>query len=139
MAIHSRRDFIGRAAATAAVIIGCRRGAWAAVPQPAAGEVLDAGPLSDYPDDDVYDKYRQDGALLIRRDKQIWALSSICTHKGCKVRVADDLSLFCKCHGSTFDRNGHVTKGPAKRDLPRLPVRLNDDRHVLVDLNLDLS
>ena len=129
-----RRDFI--AAAVAATIVGWRRGIAVAVQGPSAKDVVDAGPLSDYPRDDVYDQYRQDGAFIIRRDQQVFALSSICTHKGCKLRVADDLSFYCKCHHSTFDKDGHVTKGPAKRDLPRLPVRLNEARHVLVDVSL---
>jgi len=129
MTNQSRRDFIAAAAATIVA---------AATPQPAAQDVLDAGPISDYTDSDVYDKYREKGAFVIRRDKEIFALSSICTHKGCKVRVADDLSFFCKCHHSTFDKDGHVTKGPAKRDLPRLAVRLDDGQHLLVNLNTDL-
>jgi Rieske Fe-S protein len=132
---YRRRDFMIAAAAAAATVIGWRRVASAATSEPTAKDVIDAGPISDYPDSDVYDKYRQDGAFVIRRDKQIFALSSICTHKGCKVRVADDLSFYCKCHHSTFDKDGHVTRGPAKRDLPRLGVAEDARAHLLINLD----
>lgn len=99
-----------------------------------SGQVADAGPVSEFVKDDVYDEFREQGFFVIRRDKQLFALSSVCTHKGCKVRVADDLSFFCKCHKSTYDRDGHVTKGPARRDLPRLAIAENEQKHILVNL-----
>ncbi|HEY8668385.1 MAG TPA: Rieske 2Fe-2S domain-containing protein [Tepidisphaeraceae bacterium] len=132
----TRRQFVLLAAAVAA---GCGRekngGATTAPanqPSKPAGAV-DAGAVGEFKADDVYDNFREQGFFVVRRDKQMFALSSICTHKGCKVRVRDDLSFFCKCHGSTFDKEGHVTKGPAKRDLPRLAVATDDREHVLVD------
>lgn len=127
----NRRRF---ARLAAAALAGCWRQAQL-VAATAANQPLDAGALNAYPDDDVYDKFREEGFFVIRRNKQVWALSSICTHKGCKVRVADDLSFYCKCHHSTFDKDGHVTKGPAKRDLPRLPVALDDREHVIVEVH----
>ena len=84
----------------------------------------------------MYPGFREDGFFVIRRDKKLFALSSVCTHKGCKVRVAGDLSYFCKCHKSTFDKDGHVTKGPAKRDLPRVPVATDDQGHLHVSLDM---
>ena len=86
--------------------------------------------------DDVYTEHRDDGFFVVRRDKQLFALSSVCTHKGCKVRVADDLSFFCKCHKSTFDKDGRVTKGPAKRDLPRIPVATDEQGYLHVALDV---
>lgn len=94
--------------------------------------MVDAGPVSDYASDEVYDAYRQQGFFVIRRNKQLFALSSICTHKGCKVRVQEDQTYLCKCHNSRFDAAGKVTKGPATRDLPRLAVALDANTHVLV-------
>lgn len=101
----------------------------------AAEQVVDAGPMTDFPSDGVYDAFREQGIFVIRRNGQLFALSSICTHKGCKVRAKDDQSFLCKCHGSTFDGDGRVTKGPAKRDLPRLAVQADEYKHLLVDLN----
>ena len=136
----TRRQF---AILSAAVAAGCIPGGSAATaiaatspstqPSVPAGAV-DAGSLSDFKADDVYDAFREQGFFVIRRNDQIFALSSVCTHKGCKVRVADDLSFFCKCHKSAFDKDGHVTRGPARRDLPRLEVAEDGREHLLVNL-----
>ncbi len=99
-----------------------------------SGDAFDAGPLSDYRSDGVFDAFRDDGFFLVRRDREIIALSSVCTHRGCKVRPQPDGSYLCKCHGSRFDPAGKVVKPPAKRDLPRLKVALDEDKHVLVKL-----
>ena len=95
---------------------------------------VDAGPLAEYGEDRVYDQFRQEGFFLVRRDRKLFALSSVCTHKGCKVRAQTDGSYLCKCHGSRFDRDGKVTKPPAKRDLPRLQVAVDGRDHVLVNV-----
>ena len=100
---------------------------------------VDAGSLDGFKSDDVYDAFREQGFFVIRRDNQLFALSSVCTHKGCKVRVQNDLSFKCKCHGSTFDKDGHVTKGPARRDLPRLAIAEDETQHVIVDVNQKLK
>ena len=134
----TRRQLIVLAAAAATT--GCKRedGRAASPSTPPStsdtpsGPGFDAGPVSAFKEDDVYTDHRDDGFFVIRRDKQLFALSSVCTHKGCKVRVADDLSFFCKCHKSTFDKDGRVTKGPAKRDLPRIPVATDEEGHVHV-------
>lgn len=48
-------------------------------------------------------------------------LSTRCTHRGCTVDV-QGARLVCPCHGSTYDREGAVLRGPAERPLPRHPV-----------------
>ena len=97
--------------------------------------VVDAGPLGDYPKDGVYDQFRQQGFFVIRRNKRLFAMSSVCTHKGCKVRAQADQSFFCRCHKSAFDPEGRVLNGPAPRDLPRFAVKLTREQHVLVNPN----
>jgi Rieske Fe-S protein len=95
-------------------------------------EAFDAGAIANFPPESVSDAFRSDGLFVIHRDKKLFALASTCTHKGCKVRLAPDQSFYCKCHGSTFDREGKVTKGPATRDLHRLSVAPDERNHVLV-------
>ena len=55
------------------------------------------------------------------------AVSPICTHRGCTVEVHGE-RLVCPCHGSTYDREGGVLKGPAQRALARYPIsRVGDE------------
>lgn len=53
-------------------------------------------------------------------------VSPICTHRGCTVDVSGE-RLVCPCHGSTYDRQGNVLKGPAQRALTRYPAALSGD------------
>ena len=106
--------------------------------EPADEKVVDAWPLTIFADEKVYDEFRQDGFFLVKREGQLFALSSVCTHKGCKVRPQDDGSYICKCHRSAFDEDGRVLNGPAKRDLPRLAVKSDSEGHVLVNVSRKL-
>jgi Rieske Fe-S protein len=51
------------------------------------------------------------------------ALSSNCTHMGCRVSWnTAEWSWDCPCHGSRFDREGRVIHAPAVQDLePKTP------------------
>lgn len=93
---------------------------------------FDAGPSSDYATDGVYDRFRSQGFFVIRRGGQLVAISSICTHRACKVRAEPDHSFYCKCHGSTFGPTGKVTEGPATRDLPSLPTTIDASGRLIV-------
>ena len=97
-----------------------------------AERVVDAGPASGYSSDGVYARFRDQGFFLIRRDKELFALSALCTHRSCKLSSEPDRSFYCKCHGSAFDLNGKVTEGPAQRDLPILSTVTNGRGHLLV-------
>ncbi len=49
------------------------------------------------------------------------ALSPVCQHQGCIVDIRGAL-LVCPCHGSTYDREGAVLRGPTERPLVRYPA-----------------
>lgn len=68
--------------------------------------------------------------VLARPDNQFGALSPICTHRGCTVDVQGD-RLVCPCHGSTYDRDGRVLKGPAQRALTGYRVTRSGDELVI--------
>ena len=58
----------------------------------------------------------------------LYALTSTCTHAGCEVRTdgaGDTAVLFCPCHGSLFDRNGAVKRGPAPSPLVHFAVEVD--------------
>jgi carotenoid phi-ring synthase / carotenoid chi-ring synthase len=51
------------------------------------------------------------------------ALSLTCTHQGCTVGRRADGSFVCPCHGATYDAQGRVINGPAKRNLSKFKVK----------------
>ncbi|HIJ97312.1 MAG TPA: Rieske (2Fe-2S) protein [Desulfuromonadales bacterium] len=71
--------------------------------------------------------FRSERIILLRKDTGFYALSLICTHLGCTVTVTEN-GLACPCHGSLFDRQGKVLKGPADRALIQLPVEEHGER-----------
>ncbi len=77
---------------------------------------------------------RQVVFLVRTGESEVTALSSLCTHLGCRVRWdASAGSLKCPCHGGAFDRTGAVIAGPPPAALAKLPTRIDGDR-VLVQL-----
>jgi Rieske Fe-S protein len=63
-------------------------------------------------------------------ENEFAALSSICTHLGCRVRKARD-GFDCPCHGSRYDLRGQVINGPAAKPLTRFPVRQEGEALVI--------
>ena len=124
----SRRQFL---AVTLGALAGCQatNGIRSA---PGQERVVDAGPANRYRADGVYSAFRDQGFFLVCRDGKLFALSAICTHKKCKVAAEPDHSFYCPCHGSTFDPGGHVTQGPARRDLPLLPSYTDENGELFV-------
>jgi cytochrome b6-f complex iron-sulfur subunit len=70
--------------------------------------------------------YHEARVALMREGDAVYALSLVCTHLGCTVQVTPT-ELVCPCHGSTFDRQGRVLKGPADRQLERYLVEQRGD------------
>jgi Rieske Fe-S protein len=95
---------------------------------------VSAGLASNYAADGVYNHFRDQGFFVVRRGAKLFALSAICTHRKCKLATEPDRSFYCKCHGSTFDPGGHVTKGPAKRDLPMLSTHMDEHGQLIVNV-----
>jgi Rieske Fe-S protein len=96
--------------------------------------VINAGPASQYLADGVYTRYHDLGFFIVRQGATLFVLSAICTHRKCKLAAEPDRSFYCKCHGSTFDSAGHVTQGPARRDLPVFSTTTNEQGQLLVTL-----
>src|SRR3954452_11060068 len=58
--------------------------------------------------------------------------SSSCTHKGCAVNKVAEGTIDCPCHGSKFNLDGTVAKGPATKPLESKAVSVQGDSIVLV-------
>jgi len=127
----NRRAFLSLAGAFAA---GCA--APASGPYLAAGQekVINAGPAGQFLADGVYTRFRDVGFFLVRRGSNLFALSAICTHRKCKLASNPDQTFTCPCHGSTFDPNGLVTKGPARRNLPSFTFTTDAHGNLLVTI-----
>ena len=125
----NRREFLILTGATAACAATDRL---ALADGGTAGQVIDAGPVGNFAADGVYSNFLDVGFFVIRKGGKLFALSSLCTHRKTKLKAEPDCSFYCKRHGSTFDPNGHVTEGPATRDLPVLGTSVNETGHLLV-------
>lgn len=97
-------------------------------------QVVNAGPAGNYAADGVYTAFRNRGFFLVRRAGKLFALSAICTHKQCKLDAEPDRTFYCPCHGSTFDAEGHVTEGPARRNLPVFITFTDEQGQLLVKM-----
>jgi cytochrome b6-f complex iron-sulfur subunit len=84
-------------------------------------------PLNDY-------TYIHEHKLFIYRDNTgVKVVSSICTHLGCAIEKIEN-GFQCPCHGSQYDREGHVLSGPALKDLPWYRLYRSMDGQIIVDL-----
>lgn len=150
----NRRDFVVAAGLTVCgcTLAGCaaQNGSGAATgkasskehdPQKAEAEQtgsVDAGMVSQYPQDGVYDNLAESaGVVIVRQGGRLSALSAVCTHRACDLEAVKD-TLRCGCHGSRFDMNGKVTKGPASRDLPNYAIAVTGGK-VTVDRGVKLN
>ena len=71
--------------------------------------------------------------VLHLEDSRYAVVSSICTHLQCTVNV-EGARLVCPCHGSTYDREGTLLRGPAMRPLRRYPARLSAEGELVIEL-----
>ncbi len=124
----TRRDFLLLTAGLATA--GCQ----SIESDSTAGKIINAGYAADYTKDGVYSRFRDVGFFIVRKDGNLFAISSYCTHRKCKLTAESDNTFYCPCHGSTFDADGHVTKGPARLDLPLIPATPNDQGQLMVSL-----
>ena len=65
--------------------------------------------------------------IVVRQDDKLSILSAHCTHLGCKINKAENGRLFCPCHGSEYDLEGNVLKGPAYKGLEKVAFKLSQD------------
>ena len=78
-------------------------------------------------------KLTQGEVLLIRdSERTVRIFNAHCTHKGCLVKYKEkDGRIECPCHGSQFDLNGNVLRGPAQRSLPSYSGEINGSQIIM--------
>lgn len=64
------------------------------------------------------------GVFLVARTSEsaFTAIDAVCTHESCTVTGSDGTNYVCPCHGSRYDRSGHVVNGPAMAALRQYPA-----------------
>lgn len=91
---------------------------------------FDLGPTSKYPLDsrtllpDV-------PVVLIHNAAGFSALSLVCTHLGCTVEQNAD-GFACPCHGSRYNAEGSVQRGPALKPLRQLRIEIKTDNNLVL-------
>lgn len=119
---QSRRKFITTLALACASLVLLWR--YLTPPSLSRRQVVARAPRADVPVEGAL-VFFQERVALMREGDSVYALDLVCTHLGCTVTVTSS-GLSCPCHGSRFDRQGRVLKGPADRTLRRLKVEERD-------------
>jgi Rieske Fe-S protein len=122
--VSSRREFLDDAARLVAssAAIGCDRSQRR---PPLFASTIDVSTLTTDAATLVTSTPGLDGApILVVRDgaARFHALSMQCTHEGCPVRPPVQGIITCPCHGSQYDLDGRVRRGPAQLPLARYAV-----------------
>ena len=97
---------------------------------PAPPSEYDLGPATDFPTGSRT-LLMHIPAVLIHNDEGWLAMSLVCTHLGCTVE-AKDKGFECPCHGSKYDAQGYVSRGPSTKSLRRLRVEVNEAGNVML-------
>ena len=94
-----------------------------------------AGKPEDYQIGEVSTRMKKEQRVwMIRDQKGIYALISICTHLGCTpIWHSTENRIKCPCHGSNFLVDGQNVAGPAPSPLFRAAISLNLAGNILVD------
>lgn len=71
--------------------------------------------------------YDYDLAVQKQHDGSYLALVLMCTHAGQPLTKTGN-NYYCTLHGSQFDHEGKVTKGPADKNLEQLSTRIIKDQ-----------
>ena len=74
--------------------------------------------------------------LIINEDKELasYGLNAVCTHLGCVVPWNGSENKFiCPCHGSQYNSEGKMVRGPAPLSLALVHADVSDDRVILTD------
>lgn len=71
-------------------------------------------------------------AYVCRDTEGIYVISAVCTHLGCVVSRKSD-RFECPCHGSVYDTEGRVVKGPAPSALKWFKIVESLDGDLVVD------
>ena len=128
MHLPRRQLLIGAAVAGAVPLAGCAKPdeAGQAGQSPPIGQPL--APTADVP---------EGGGIIVKetvltqpRAGEFKGFVARCTHSGCLLAEVKNGAIVCACHGSRFDLDGQVTRGPATAPLTARAVTVRGDELV---------
>lgn len=70
-------------------------------------------------------------AILIHDDAGLHAYSLVCPHLGCLVEQGED-GFACPCHGSRFNDDGSLARGPAAEGLRQLRLEQGEEGELIL-------
>ena len=131
----TRRDFLkvisaaGGALSVCGMDLGCAR-----------ADIVEAGQASDIALGTV--KAIVGTNVFVGRDASgLYAMSSLCTHQGCNMNIDGRIwaeAIECACHGSKFNLDGNVNRGPASAPLEHFQLNV-DDGTIIVDTSITVA
>jgi len=71
--------------------------------------------------------------IIIKQNSSIKVFSSKCSHLGCRIIVTEQNELVCPCHGSRYNFNGDVVKGPAQNSLKQLEFKKDNNKIIVYE------
>jgi len=74
-------------------------------------------------------------AAVVKENNKLEVFSTSCTHLGCRIKQIENGKFICPCHGSEFNLQGEVLKGPATKPLRKLKYELTSDKKQIKILN----
>lgn len=131
----TRRDFIAGIAGSGAAVVAVgtlSRKAGTAMAQ--EDKVLATLKVSDHKDLEKVGGFvlipgKGDGDLMVIRtgDGKYAALSNVCPHRQCRVKVVSPTLIQCPCHQSAYKIDGTYVSGPAKTGLKTYAIAVEGD------------
>lgn len=104
--------------AAVAPLAACARPETKPTPPPAAGQVL--ANTSDIP---VGSGKMEHGVVITQPSAGVFkAFVPKCTHAGCQLSDMITATIDCPCHGSKFELDGSVARGPAVQPLTPISI-----------------
>lgn len=75
----------------------------------------------------------RDDFIFVKQNTSLKIFLSKCSHLGCKIKSTEGNEVVCPCHGSRYDFNGKVLKGPAQNPLTLLRFKKENSRIIIYE------
>lgn len=78
--------------------------------------------------------YFENEIIIVKGDDYLNVFSSACPHLKCQINKTEGDEIVCPCHGSRFNHQGEVIKGPALHPLKKLDFK-KDGNSLIIKLS----